>query len=141
MKKKSRSDYIKKNTTFSLRNNNKQQLFVILYVPVSVLSILHVFFRKKILFLFSERGEGREKTKERNINVWLPFTRPQLGTRPTTQTCTLTGNRTSNLLVQRPALNPLSHTSQGSILYVLTHSSILIIIVMQALLFSSPFYR
>ena len=33
--------------------------------------------------------------------------------RPATQACALTGNRTSNALVHRPALNPLSHTSQG----------------------------
>ena len=40
------------------------------------------------LDLFPERGEGRE----RNINVWLPLTCPQLGTWPTTQACALTGN-------------------------------------------------
>ena len=39
---------------------------------------------------------------------------PQLGTWPTTQARALTGNRTSNILVRRPALSPLSHTSQGS---------------------------
>ena len=30
--------------------------------------------------------------------------------------CALTGNRTSDLLVRRPALTPLSHTSQGKTL-------------------------
>ena len=53
--------------------------------------------------------EGRE----RNINVWLPLECPLLGTWPTTQACALTGNITSDPLVHRPALNPLSHTSQG----------------------------
>ena len=43
----------------------------------------------------------------------LPLTCLQLGTWPKTQACALTGNRTSNPLVHRPALNPLSHTSQG----------------------------
>ena len=43
--------------------------------------------------------------------------RPQLGTWPATQTCVLTGNWTSDLSVPRPALNPLSHTSQGPILF------------------------
>ena len=38
---------------------------------------------------------------------------PNLGTWPTTQAHALTRNRTSDLLVRRPALNPLSHTSQG----------------------------
>ena len=32
---------------------------------------------------------------------------------PPAQVCALTGNRTSNLLVCKQALNPLSHTSQG----------------------------
>ena len=40
--------------------------------------------------------------------------RPLLGTWPATQTCALTKNRTSDPLVCRLALNPLSHTSQGS---------------------------
>ena len=30
-------------------------------------------------YLFLERGEGREKEKERNINVWLPLLCPLLG--------------------------------------------------------------
>ena len=33
---------------------------------------------------------------------------------PATQACTLTGNGTGDPLVHRPALDPLSHTSQGS---------------------------
>ena len=34
----------------------------------------------KILFIyFLEREEGREKERERNINVWLPLTCPVLG--------------------------------------------------------------
>ena len=41
---------------------------------------------------------------------------PLLGTWPTTQACAQTGNRTDEPLVRRPALNPLSHTSQGRIL-------------------------
>ena len=44
--------------------------------------------------------------------LWLPLTHPQPGTWPATQACALTGNRTSDLSVFRPALNPLSHTSQ-----------------------------
>ena len=35
---------------------------------------------------------------------------------PATQACALTGNRICDPLVHRPALNPLSHTSQGSLL-------------------------
>ena len=54
-----------------------------------------------------------EKERERNINVWLPLMYPPPGTWPATQACALTGNRTSDPLICRPAFNPLSHTSQG----------------------------
>ena len=57
---------------------------------------------------------GREGERERNINVWLPLAYPVLGTWPTTQACALTGNRTSDPLVRRPAFSPLNDTSQGS---------------------------
>ena len=35
--------------------------------------------------MFLERGEGREKERERNINVRLPLMCPLLGTWPATQ--------------------------------------------------------
>ena len=70
-------------------------------------------FKKDFIYLFLDREEGREKERETNINVWLPLTCPLLETWPTTQACALTGNRTSDPMVHRPALNPLSHTSQG----------------------------
>ena len=50
--------------------------------------------------------------------MWLPFEYPALGTRPATQTCALTGNWTCDSPVRRPALNPLSDTSQGSNVYI-----------------------
>ena len=68
-------------------------------------------FFKGFIYLYSEKR--REEEKERNISVWLPLARPTLGTDPTAQACALTGNQTGDLLVCRPALNPLSHTSQG----------------------------
>ena len=59
--------------------------------------------------------------------MWLSLThcpqlgqRPQLGTWPTTQACALTGNRTGDPLVFRPALSPLCHTSQDNSV-VLSH--------------------
>ena len=54
--------------------------------------------------------------------MWLPFMCPHLGTWPATQACALTRNRTSDPLVHRPSLNPLSYTSQGrmSCLLILT---------------------
>ena len=49
-------------------------------------------FLEDFIYLFLERGEGREKERERNINVWLPVTHPLLGTWPTTQACAVTGS-------------------------------------------------
>ena len=51
---------------------------------------------------------------ERNISC-LPLAHPWPGTWPATQACALTGNQTSNLSVHRPMLNPLNHSSQGSV--------------------------
>ena len=76
----------------------------------------HHFFKR--FYLFLEREEGKEKERERNISVWLPLSHTLLGTWPATQACGLTGNWTSNPLVCKLALNPLSHTSQGSV-YIL----------------------
>ena len=73
-----------------------------------------IFF-KDFIYLFLDRGEGWEKERERNINVWLPLTHPLLGAWPATQVCALTGNQTSDPLVRRPVLNPLSHTSWGTL--------------------------
>ena len=42
--------------------------------------------------------------------MWLPLAHPLLRTWPATQACALTGNRTSDTLVHRPALNPLSYS-------------------------------
>ena len=50
------------------------------------------YFFKDLIYLFLERGGGREKERETNINVWLPLTWPPLETRPTTQACALTGD-------------------------------------------------
>ena len=70
-------------------------------------------FLKDFIYLFLERGEGREKERERNINQ-LPLTCPQLGTWPASHVCALTGYWTGDLSLCRPVFNPLSHTSQGS---------------------------
>ena len=90
----------KKREWFELTNNKRRNWRL-------YLSIL-LIFKKYFLNLFLERGEG----KERNINVWLPLLHPLLETWPTTQACALIRNRTSDPLVHRLALNPLSHTSQ-----------------------------
>ena len=43
-------------------------------------------FKKFFLSFFLERGEGRNKGRERNINVWLPLT-PLTGDWPATKAC------------------------------------------------------
>ena len=68
-----------------------------------------LFVFKDFIYLFLDRAGGRE----RNINVLLSLTHPQLGTWPATQACALTGNWPGDPLVHRPALNPLIHTSQS----------------------------
>ena len=42
-------------------------------------------FLKECIYLFLERGEGREKERERNTHVCFPLTHPLLGTWPTAQ--------------------------------------------------------
>ena len=66
-------------------------MFHVVLQPPEPLFILLVL-KKDFMYLFLERGEGREKEGERNINVWLPPMHPLLGTWPTIQACTLTGN-------------------------------------------------
>ena len=93
-------------------------------IPYIVITIFTIFpmlyftfpwlFLWDFTYLFSQRGEGKEKEREENINVWLALMLPLLGIWPTTQACALTGNWTSNPLICRTALNLLSHTSQGN---------------------------
>ena len=73
------------------------------------------YFFKKDFIYFQREGKGRRKRgRATSMYDWLPLVRPLLGTWPVTQACALTGNRTGNPLVRRPALSPLSHTSQGT---------------------------
>ena len=66
-----------------------------------------------ILLIILDGGEGRKRGRETSICGCLSCT-PPLGIWPATQACALTGNRTSDSLVHRPELHPLSHTSQGN---------------------------
>ena len=78
-------------------------------------SLHFIFLFKDFIYLFLEKGKGREKGRktlmcERNID-WLP----QVPTRDlaATEACGLTRSWTRDLLVCRMTPNPLNHTSQG----------------------------
>ena len=82
------------------------------------------FFILDFIYLFLDRGKGREKERARNINAWLPLMHPPLGTWPVTQACALTGNRTGDLSIGRPVFNPLNHISQGTLSFLwISHES------------------
>ena len=66
-------------------------------------------FLRVYLFILRQRARMREK-----LQCVVASHAPLMGTWPASQACALTGNRTSDLLVHRPVLNSLSHTSQGS---------------------------
>ena len=88
----------------------------ILSIPCFILSFI---FKKKFKNLILERGEGREKEMERNIDVRKKCQLaaflyvPQPGTKPTAQACALTGDGTGDLLLCGMKPNQLSHTDQG----------------------------
>ena len=75
--------------------------------------IVHVFFILYFIYLFLERGKGRERERGRNIYAWVPLVWSQLQTWPVTQACALIRNRTGDPLVRRLVLSPLSHTGLG----------------------------
>ena len=79
----------------------------------------HVYpthFLKEFTYSFLEAGRGREKEKERNIDVrntkWLPLICAPMGTEPAAQVCPLTGNRTGDVSLCGMMFSQLSHTSQ-----------------------------
>ena len=89
-------------------------------MSISSISFQLPLKKKDFIYLFLERGEGREEERERNSNVWDTHQLVANCTPPAgdlahvlTQACALPGNQTGNPSVCRPALNPLSHTSQG----------------------------
>ena len=68
---------------------------------------------------FLERGKGREKEKERNIDVWRETWISCFSHAPTqglaAQACALTGDQIRDLWVWGTMSNPLSHSSYGHI--------------------------
>ena len=75
-----------------------------------------IYFFKDFIYLFLERGEGREGGRETSMCGCLSRAPFLGGTWPATQACALdweSKNRTGNTLVCRPTLNPPSYASQG----------------------------
>ena len=97
-----------------VRLSSRTYLVLLCSIPIESI-LFNLFFKDFIYLLFLDRGEGREKKWERNINVCSPLTYPLLGTWPATHACALTGNRTGDPLVHKLAFSPLSLTSQGPI--------------------------
>ena len=90
--------------------NQSSSSFQTLIISLNILCKIHlIFFLRFYLFIFRE-GKGGERGT--SMCGYLSHA-PQLGTWPATQACALTGNRTNDPLLRRPALNPLSHSSQG----------------------------
>ena len=93
--------------------------------------LLSCFFKKvfslvkDFVYLFLERGEGREKERERNID-WLPLACPQQGTWPATQACALTGTRMGDPLVCRLGPSLLSPTPRAPVLFTVVPSQVLL---------------
>ena len=104
-----------------------------------------IYILKYFIYLFLDRGEGREREKEgeregeKHQRV-VALMRSLLGNWPATQACALTGNQTCHPLVCRPVLNPLSHTSQGKILSLSLTFAILIMMCLGVGLFSATLF-
>ena len=73
-----------------------------------MLEVEEIFFKR---FYFQKVGKGGKETSAGSL-LHAPSTR-DLRCNPA---CALIGNPTSNVSVHRPALNPLSHPSQGELL-------------------------
>ena len=78
---------------------------------VTIFLYLFKIFKIFYLFIFREGKGGRKRGGETSMCGCLSCA--PLGTWLTAQACALIGNQTHDPLVHRPALNPLSHTSQG----------------------------
>ena len=69
------------------------------------------FFKRFYLFIFREGKGGRKRRRETSMCGYPSHA--LTGDLPASRACALSGNRTGDLFIRRPALNPLSHTSQG----------------------------
>ena len=85
--------------------------------PVSLLLISWFLFLKDIIY-FRQRGRegGRKRGRETSVCGCLSCA-PYWGPGPQSRHEPWSGNWTSDPVVHRPVLNPLSHTSQGCLYF------------------------
>ena len=89
--------------------------------PYSCQTVYQTFLK----FTFRERGREGEREGGKH-HCMVASHALLLRTQPETQACALTGNRTTNPLVRRPTLNPLSYTIQGSISNFLIFANLIV---------------
>ena len=90
-----------------------------------MLRVRYFFFFEDFIYLFVERQEGREKERERNIDVGEKIRLVASCMPPTGDLARNPGlcpgwDWTSDLSIHRPVLNPLSYTLQGRVRFVCT---------------------
>ena len=73
------------------------------------IKITYLFLKDFIYFRQRSREGKREEKHQCVVASDMP---PLLGTWPAIQPCALTGNQAGDPLVRRPALSPVSRTSQ-----------------------------
>ena len=76
------------------------------------LNITSFIFFKDFIYLFLERGEGRKKERERNIDQ-LPLACAPTRDLACNQSCALIRNPTGEFHFARRHFNQLSHSGQG----------------------------
>ena len=84
----------------------------LILMPYNFMSFSFLFFFEDFIYLCSERREGREEERERNVSMWLPLA-PPTGDLTCNPGLCPDWDPACNALVCRLVLNPLSHTSQG----------------------------
>ena len=92
-----------------------------LTVPkVTYSSFIQIFFSflKDFIYSFVERGEGREKDRERSISVWLPLACPPTGDLACNPGMCPDWESICQPFGSQPTLNPLSYTNQSEIHFI-----------------------
>ena len=84
-----------------------------------------IFFKDFYLFIFRQRGREGEREREKHPRV-VASCAPPTGDLATTLACALIGNRTSDPLIRKPALNHLISPTpaRAQILIIFIHNNV-----------------